>query len=507
MQSWIHVLEWRATTRPDVTALIDEHGRQLTYAELLSLVERRAGGWAQAGVEPGDVVAVLARNSVDYLVHTFALMRAGALPALVNWRLAPAELTDLFDLIRPSAVVADAEFALASLPSVPRRVRIGDTPGPDGWLDGAALDAPPPPLPVEQLRGDAPMALVHSSGTTGRVKCIPLRHGALIAGVAGLALETGDLGAGARHLQLMPLFHLAGLGQALKVLLTAGTSVVPTTLRPDTAIDAVERERVEYFTAGPSLISMLVAEVRGREQTPDVSSLVEITYGSAPITPAALEAALDSFGCRFRQIYGNTESQSMVSLLDPEDHTPGDPHLASVGRVCFGWEVRIVDQQGDVVPAGAPGELHIRGEYLFHGYWNDPAATAEAFTSDGWYRTGDLATLAPDGYLHLLDRAKDMIISGEENVYPAEVEAVLARHPDVAEVAVIGRSDSRWGESVHACVVPVAGRYLSPDDVIAFSRDRLAHFKCPKSVELTDALPRNATGKVLKRELRQHLTA
>ena len=196
----------------------------------------------------------------------------------------------------------------------------------------------------------------------------------------------------------------------------------------------------------------------------------------------------------------------MISLLAPEDHQPGHPRLASAGRVSFGWEVRIVGSRTAVtLPVDTAGELLIRGECLFSGYWRDPEATAAAFADGGWYRTGDIARLTADGYLYILDRAKDMIISGGENIYPAEVEAVLARHPAVADVAVIGRPDPAWGEAVHAVIIPAAGQAVPAAEIIAWCRDQLAHFKCPKSVEFADSLPRTTTGKVLKRELRAQL--
>ena len=200
----------------------------------------------------------------------------------------------------------------------------------------------------------------------------------------------------------------------------------------------------------------------------------------------------------------------MISLLAPEDHQPGHPRLASAGRISFGWEVRIVDPEGRDLPTGTAGELLIRGECLFSGYWRDPEATAAAFAPGGWYRTGDIGRLTADGYLYIMDRAKDMIISGGENIYPAEVEAVLAGHPAVAEVAVVGRPDPVWGEAVHAVVIPgpaPAPASASAEEIISWSRDRLAHFKCPKSVEFTGSLPRTTTGKVLKRELRAQLAA
>jgi acyl-CoA synthetase (AMP-forming)/AMP-acid ligase II len=505
MQSWIHVIEWRANTRPELTALADDRGAAYSYAQLKAAAERRAGGWAGLGIGPGDIVAVVAKNSADFLVHAFALMRAGATPAFVNWRLSRRELTEVLALVEPKAIAADAEFAAlvsAAWPEPLPRVVIGGGSVPDGWTDGGTLDGRVPPRPA--LTGDTVLALVHTSGTTGRAKAIPLRHGALMMSVADFAIEIGDQVAGSRHLQILPLFHLGGFGQCLQAILTAGTVHIHTVFNPAAVIDAIEADRIEFFTAGPSLIDLLVAEIRRRKGT-DLSSLREIAYGTAPITPSSLTAAVAAFGCRFRQIYGNTESQSMISLLAPEDHQPGHPRLGSAGRVSFGWEVRIVDPDGRDLGLDAAGELLIRGECLFSGYWRDPEATAAAFAEGGWYRTGDIGKLTADGYLYILDRARDMIISGGENIYPAEVEAVLARHPAVADVAVLGRPDPTWGEAVHAVIIPAPGQAVPAGEIIAWCRDQLAHFKCPKSVEFTDSLPRTTTGKVLKRELRAQI--
>jgi acyl-CoA synthetase (AMP-forming)/AMP-acid ligase II len=522
MQSFIHVLDWRANVHPQVTALADDRGVAYSYAELRAEVERRAGGWAGLGVRPGDVVAILAKNSADFLVHAFAVMRAGATPAFVNWRLSARELTEVLALVQPAAIAADAEFtglADAAWPGArsageaPDRVVIGGGsagggsaggPVPPGWRDRATLTGPVPPRPA--LTGDTVLALVHTSGTTGRAKAIPLRHGALMMSVADFAIEIGDQVAGSHHLQILPLFHLGGFGQCMQALLTAGTVHIHTNFKPAAVIDAIEADRIEFFTAGPSLIDMLVAEVRRRDAA-DLSSLREIAYGTAPITPSSLTAAVETFGCRFRQIYGNTESQSMISLLPPEDHLPGHPRLGSAGKVSFGWEVRIVSPNGSVLPPDTPGELLIRGETLFSGYWRDPDATAAAFADGGWYRTGDVARLTADGYLYILDRAKDMIISGGENIFPAEVEAVLAGHPAVADVAVVGRPDDKWGEAVHAVIIPAPGQAgtVTAEELIAWCRERLAHFKCPTSVEFTTSFPRTTTGKVLKRELRAQL--
>jgi long-chain acyl-CoA synthetase len=217
MQSWIHVIEWRANTRPELTALADDRGAAYTYAQLKAGTERTAGGWVALGIGPGDVVAVVAKNSADFLRHAFGLMRAGATPAFVNWRLSPRELAEVLALVEPKAVAADAEFTGlvgAVWPETATRVVIGGGPVPEGWTDGATLAGPVPPRPA--LTGDTVLALVHTSGTTGRAKAIPLRHGALMMSVADFAIEIGDQVAGSHHLQILPLFHLGGFGQCCR---------------------------------------------------------------------------------------------------------------------------------------------------------------------------------------------------------------------------------------------------------------------------------------------------
>ncbi len=347
MQSWIHVIEWRATVHPEVTALVDDRGATLTYAELRSAVESRAGGWSRLGVDPGDVVAILAKNSADFLVHAFAILRAGATPAFLNWRLSPRRTHRGTGARRAGRDRRRRRIHRASRASRTGSLEAGDhrrrscsrrlglTPArvwtTAGW-----------PVRRPALSANDVLALVHTSGTTGRAKAIPLRHGALLVSVAGFAIEIGDQVVGSHHLQILPLFHLGGFGQCLQALLTAGTVYVHSAFDPKAVVNAIERDRIEFFTAGPSLIDLLVAEIRRRDGV-DLSSLREIAYGTAPITPSSLTAAIETFRCRFRQIYGNTESQSMISLLAPEDHQPGHPRLASAGRVSFGWEVKIVE--------------------------------------------------------------------------------------------------------------------------------------------------------------------
>jgi long-chain acyl-CoA synthetase len=521
VQSWIHVLEWRANTHADLVAVVDDRGQAWTYAELLDRVEHVAGGLTSRDVGPDDIVAVVAQNSAWYLAAALAIGRAGALPLLVNWRLPAPELAELLTLARPSAAIADPGFtgvveeaiSLSGLTLSPKVVLPPPPKTPPGtgdrhgWDQVESLAAPAPERPLERLSSKSAFAILHTSGTTGKAKLIPLDNAGLIRALSGFAIEIGDQVTGSRHLQLMPLFHLAGFSQGVQCFLTAGTLYIPTSFNAADVIDRIERDGVEFFTAAPSIIDMLLDEIAQRVTPPQLSSLKEIQYGSAPIRPELLRRAVTVLNCRFRQIYGNSESQSTVTLLAPEDHQPDNPHLASAGKLALGWEARVVTASGDDVPAGEPGELLIRGESLFAGYWNDPAATEAAFLPGGWYRTGDVVRIDSEGYLWVLDRARDMVISGGENIFPAEVEALLAEHPDVKEAAVIGVPDPRWGEAVHAVVVPAVSDHVDGATLIEWARERLAHFKCPRSITFTDQLPRTTTGKVLKRELREQLAS
>jgi fatty-acyl-CoA synthase len=245
------------------------------------------------------------------------------------------------------------------------------------------------------------------------------------------------------------------------------------------------------------LIHAVTQEVSSRTESPDLSHLIEVVYGASPIRPELLERAVAVLGCRFRQNYASSETGPLpITSLPPEDHDPARGRLGTAGRPSLGWEVRL----------GERGEIQVRGAAPLPGYWNDPEATARSLTADGFYRTGDVGTLDADGYLTIVDRLSDLVITGGENVYPAEVEAVLAGHPAVADVAVIGVPDERWGETVHAVVVPAPGDAASGIDaaeLVSWARERLAGFKCPTGVTVVPALPRNATGKVLRAALRE----
>jgi long-chain acyl-CoA synthetase len=491
--SLIHVLEWRAAVTPDAVALTDHLGAGLTYAALAAATDERAAFYAAAGVKPGDIVPIIARNQVGWVTAMTGLIRAGALPAAVNWRLAAPEMTAVVALLRPAAIVADADCATAARQAageladpVPVLTIVDDPVAPPGaWLT--------PDRPAARLRESEPAILLHTSGTTGRPKLVPLTHQQLIMAATFMKLEVPEALPGARHLSALPLFHVAGLANLGYVLFTGGHLHVLGAFEPAGFVDELASRRIQLTQLVPTLIHAVTAEVISRTTPPDLGSLVEVVYGASPIRPDLLEQAVLVLGCRFRQNYASSETGPLpISSLSPADHDPALGRLGTAGRPSLGWEVRLGDR----------GEIQVRGAGPLPGYWDNPEATQDSLTPDGFYRTGDVGTVDGDGYLTIIDRLRDVIITGGENVFPAEVEAVLARHPEVADVAVIGIPDERWGETVHAVVVAL-GAGLSAAQLIGFARERLAGFKCPTGVTMVEALPRNATGKVLRAALRE----
>jgi acyl-CoA synthetase (AMP-forming)/AMP-acid ligase II len=513
--SWVHVLEWRAAVTPGAVALTDDRGGELTYAGLAAAMEREAAGYAAAGVRPGDVVPVIARNQVGWVTAMFGLVRAGALPAAVNWRLAAPEVTALLELMRPSAVVSDADCAGLAKQAVvgldgaepallglgepaalagaePALLGLGEPAAPAGPAGSAGSPGEIPARPVDRLRGPEPLILLHTSGTTGRPKLVPLTHQMLVAADVFMKLEVPEATVGTRHLSALPLFHVAGLANLGYVLFTGGHLHVLGGFEPAGFVDELASRRIQLTQLVPTLIQAVTDEVSSRAQPPDLSHLIEIVYGASPIRPDLLERAVRTLGCRFRQNYASSETGPLpISSLSPDDHDPARGRLGTAGRPSLGWEVRLGDR----------GEIQVRGAAPLPGYWNDAGATSRAMTADGFYRTGDVGIIDGDGYLTIIDRRSDVVITGGENVYPAEVEAVLASHPQVADVAVIAVPDDRWGETVHAVVV--AGPGLDTAGLIDWAHQRLAGFKCPTGVSVVAQLPRNATGKVLRSALRE----
>ncbi len=497
MLSLIHVLEWRAAVTPDTVAVSDHLGNSLSYAALAAATDRRAAEFAAARIGPGDVVPIIARNQVGWLTAMTGLIRAGALPAGVNWWLTLPEMTGLLRAMEPAAIVADEDCGTAAkqaaggldypVPVLMTAADMAVNPG------AGAL----PPRPVGRLRGPEPAVLVHTSGTTGTPKLVPQTHQQLIAAATFMKLEVPEAQPGARHLCAMPLYHPGTIAHVAYILLTGGHLHLLRSFEAVRFVDELVARRIQQTLLVPTLIQAVTAEVSSRAPRPDLSSLVEIIYGASPIRPDVLAQALSVLRCRFRQVYASTETGPLpISSLSPADHDPALGVLSTAGRPSLGWEVRL----------GERDEIQVRGAAPLPRYWGDPGATSAALTTDGFYRTGDVGTIDTRGYLTIIDRLRDVIITGGDNVFPAEVEAVLADHPAVADVAIIGIPDDRWGETVHAVVVPRTGPYIGDQfaaELIGYARQRLAGFKCPTGVTLVPSLPRNATGKLLRSSLRE----
>ncbi|HYZ00205.1 MAG TPA: AMP-binding protein, partial [Candidatus Binatia bacterium] len=338
---------------------------------------------------------------------------------------------------------------------------------------------------------------LYTSGTTGLPKGAMLTNANLMGLMAPLGFECPELQEGTRSLVAMPLYHIGGCGWALASIVRGACAVVAREVVPPDLLRLMADQRVTTGFLVPAVLLFLTQLPDARSA--DLSALRSLVYGASPISPDLLRRSLDVFGCRFTQLYGLTETTGAIAALQHEHHEGA--RLLSCGRPMFGASLRVVDPAGEELPPGETGEIVYRGPGLMRGYWRRERDTADTIR-DGWLHTGDMGSVDGEGFFFVKDRVKDMVVSGGENVYPAEVEAVLADHPDVADVAVIGVPDPTWGESVKAVVVRTQGSELSAGELVEWSRSRLAGFKRPRSVDFTEALPRNPTGKVLKRELR-----
>lgn len=496
-------LEKRARLSPRLEALVEvERGQRTCYAELDARANRMANALAAQGVQPADRVALLMMNGIEYLESYFAIAKLGAVMVPLNWRLVPGELAFILCDSGAGVLLYDADFdapvaALRELETPLRLfVRSGEGAAPADTLEYEALrEAAPARAPGCPAGADDPLFIMYTSGTTGLPKGAVHTHGTMIAASTTINL-TSDQRYGDRYLQMLPLFHVGALTPATAGVHRGVTLVLMRAFDPKRVFPLIAEERVTTGLAVPSMLNFMLAA--GDPGAHDHSSLRWLMSGAAPVPPALIERYAE-LGIEIHQVYGLTESCGPACLISPEEALA---KVGSTGPAFFHTDVRVVDEQGADVEPGTVGEVIVRGAHVMKGYWNRPEATAETIR-DGWLYTGDLATVDKDGFVYIQDRKKDMIISGGENVYPAEIEAVLARHPDVLEVAVIGMPSPRWGESPAAVVVPKPGASPRPEELIDFCNGKLARYKVPRVIELLPEIPRNPTGKVLKRLLRE----
>ncbi len=480
-------------------------GRTTTYGELDARSSRVANGLLDLGCRPATRIAYLGKNSDSYFEIVFGAAKARVTTVAVNWRLAAPEVEYILGDSGAKLVFVDRDLAPTiesirdRLPELERVVVLDpDAGGGYGsWRDTQPADDPRILVDPEDV-----VLQMYSSGTTGRPKGVEIQHRAF-APLRRAERELGEwatVGAGDVSLVVMPTFHMLGTGLALTALYGGARCVILKVADAAETLRLIPVEGVTHLTVAPAFLDRLLQHP-ACVQT-DYSSLRVITYAGSPISPTLLAQAQSVLGCDFIQYYGATETTGQVTCLAPEDHVGArSERLQSCGRPAPGVELRIVAADGRERPAGEVGEIHVRTPSLMKGYWKSPDATADAFVN-GWYRTGDAAFRDADGYVTIVDRLKDMVVTGGENVYTAEVEAALAIDPEVADVAVIGVPDRKWGEAVKAIVVSKPGAGRDAGAILARLRGRLAGYKIPKSIDFVESLPRNASGKVLKGELR-----
>jgi long-chain acyl-CoA synthetase len=496
------VIREHAAARGDHVA-VRHGGRALAYRELDERSSRLANALLELGASAGARVAYLGRSAPEVVELLFAVSKIGAVLVPLNWRLSEPELAAVLQDSGALLLVAAPPYLevaddLAAGHAV-RMVTVGDeyeqllasSGSADPGGRGASRDV---------------IVQMYTSGTTGVPKGVLTTHRNLAA-----AAETSpywQFDADSVSLTPLPMFHIGGIGWAFLGLWNGATTVLVSEFDARQLLDEFEALGVTNAVLVPTMLQLLTAVPSAAER--DFSALRSIAYGASPITTPVLRAALRTFRCSFFGVYGLTESTGGVVHLEPKDHDPDGPRahlLRSAGKPLPWVELRVVDP--DTGREAAPhqvGEVWVRAPNVMAGYFNRPAETAAALV-DGWLRTGDGGFLDEEGYLFLTDRIKDMIVSGGENVYPIEVEEALAQHPDVAEVAVIGVPDERWGETVMALVVPRADAEPQAEELVAFARERLAGYKLPRVIELVNDLPHTPSGKVLKRELRERYGA
>lgn len=469
----------------------------LSFAALDARSNQVAAVLQQQGVRAGDRVVLIARNLPEHYELFYGCARAQAILLPLNWRLSSGEIAQIMVDAQPALVLVAGEF----LPLLHE----AQLACPILVSDGAYVAMRNAASAVDKGRTIAPddLALVlYTSGTTGLPKGVMLTHGNL-ALVERMAREKWGFNSASINLVALPLFHIGGIGYGMMALSQGGHSVILQQPSPDAVIASIREHRITHMFLVPAVLQTLL-DTPGVD-TLDLTSVQRIMYGAAPITEQLVKRAIAVFGCQFNHAYGMTETAGTVITSEPADHDPDGPlahRLRSCGRPMPWVEMDLIDPvTGASVALGEIGEICVRSPMTMAGYWQMPRETLAAKNADGWLRTGDAAMMDSDGYVYIQDRYKDMIISGGENIYPTEIENALNNHPGISEIAVIGIPHTKWGETPCAYIVPAAGAALTEQDVVAFSRDHLAHYKCPTKVVFVRSLPRTPAGKVMKRAM------
>ena len=481
-------------------------GEETTFSQLDARSNQVSHGLVGLGVEVDQRVGYLAKNTALYYEMLYGCAKIRAVMNAVNTRLAAPEVQFILSDAQVSVLFVGPEWfdmidqIKDECPHLKHIITVEGSregwPEYTSWRDGQDSAAPG----VETLDDDDVIQL-YTSGTTGLPKGVMLTN----ANYKGFMEQAGSLqwaayDAGEVVMNAMPLFHVAGVNAGMLATAQGAKTVVLPEINPVEILDLIETQKINHAFWVPAVILMLSQMPDFRER--DYSTLKQVFYGASPITEDLLKTAVEVMGAQFTQLYGLTETVGGGTYLPPEAHNPSWGKLRSCGVPYPSTIIRCVDSDGNSVPTGEVGEIVIKSDFVMKGYWNRPEATADAIRN-GFFHTGDAGYFDDEGFLFIHDRVKDMIVSGGENVYPAEVENAIFGHPDVADVAVIGVPDEKWGESVKALIVVKEGTRPSAEDIIAWARERIAGYKCPKSVDYIDEMPRNPSGKILRKDLRE----
>jgi len=502
------LLKFHARERGGREAFLYE-GRRSTYAEFDTRATQVANGLVELGIDRGVRAGYLGKNSDLFYEMVFGCARAGVVSVGINWRLAPPEVAYILNDCAAEVLFVSPEFFSlveqieAEVPSL--RCIVAMAAGHDRWEEfGHWRDRQSSDDPGIDIAPDEVAIQMYTSGTTGHPKGVQLTHKCffdLQTQTPNDDMEWNRWTPEDVSLVAMPSFHIGGVGYGVWGLYGGARLVIVSEFDPADALEIIEREGVTKTFMVPAAIRMCVQHPKAADT--DFSKLDYVMYGASPIPLDLLREALATFQCGFVQLYGMTETTGAATYLPPQDHdVNGNERMRSAGKPYPGVRLKIVDDENRELPVREVGEICIYSPANMLGYWNLPEATRNTLI-DGFIHTGDAGYLDEDGYVYVHDRVKDMIVSGGENIYPAEVESALFGHPAIADVAVIGVPDERWGEAVKAIVVCKPGMSASADEIIGYARSRIAGFKCPKTVDFIAELPRNPSGKILKRDLRK----
>jgi len=494
---------------PDKTAAVSENTR-LTYTEFNRRTNAIANALIKFGIRPHDHVAIICQNASQYLEVVYAAAKIGAVAVCLNWRLSAKELAALINHSDSKVVFYSKKYEhmfaamRKDVKADLRYVAIG------GALEGAVdyeklvetNGTDEPKISVNIDENDT-VIMMYTSGTTGTPKGVMLTHKNMISNAVNTVIEF-QAGRDLVYLNILPLFHIA-IFLPMNCVMVGGTNVFLPEFNPETALALIEREKVTFTGCAPAIVKFLIETPNFKKY--NLSSLRLVLYAAAPMPMAVITKAIEDLKCDFVQVFGMTETSPVTHTLTPEEHILEGPEykvrrLGSVGRPIINVQSKIVDDDGKECPVGVVGEIVDKGDTIMKGYYKMPEATAETI-KDGWLYTGDMGYADEYGYVYLADRKKDMIITGAENVYPVEVEMCILKMSGIADVAVIGIPDDKWGETVKAIVVRKPGANVTAQDVIDHCKANIASFKKPQTVDFVDALPRNVMGKMQKHILRE----